>query len=168
VTEAAVSDLANLVEPLKRELAVPGDFETIFPNTDDSGLLDSLADGFAEAQLDGYFSEYSLDLDTYLTTPDTSAAGGALIVLYTGMRIIRAQMRAMNLSEKYQAGSTAYEVSRSSTLLREELQYLIKRRDDLVSQSSRSNSSTVVYDAYFTRSAVDWSTVGGLYPAELG
>lgn len=163
-----MSDLANLIEPLKRELAVPGDFETVFPNTGDDGLLDSLADGFAEAQLDGYFGDYTLDLETYLTTPDTSAAGGALIVLYSGMRIIRAQMRALNVSEKYQAGSTAYEISRSSMLLREELQYLIKRRDDLVSQSTRSQSSTVVYDSYFTRSAVDWSTVGGLYPAELG
>ena len=162
-----MSDLALLVEPLKRELAVPGDYDTVFPNTDDTGLLDSLADGFAEAQLDGYFSDYTLDLVTYLTTPDFSAAGGSLIILYTGMRIIRAQMRALNLSEKYNAGPVSYEIQRSSTLLREELQYLIGRRDALVAQAKKSGATTV-FDAYFTRSATNWALQDGFFPAELG
>jgi len=161
-----VSDLADLVEPLKRELAVPGDFETIFPNTDDQGLLDSLADGFSEAQLDGYFSDYAVDLDTYLVAPDYSNAGGALVILYAGMRIIRAQMRALNLSEKYSAGPVAYEIQRSSTLLREELKYLISRRDELVSQAKHSDIA--VYDAYFTRSSTNWGVQNGFFPAELG
>jgi hypothetical protein len=162
-----VSDLAELVEPLKRELAVPGTYDSVFPNTGDQDLLDSLADGFSEAQLDGYFSDYTLDLDTYLTDPDLSAGGGALIVLYTGMRIIRAQMRALNLSEKYNAGPVSYEIERSSTLLREELKYLMGRRDDLVAQAKRTGG-TVVLDSYFTRSAVNWALQDGFYPAELG
>lgn len=162
-----MSDLADLVEPLKRELAVPGDFDTIFPNTDDQGLLDSLADGFAEAQLDGYFADYVVDLDTYLTTPNYVAAGGALIILYTGMRVIRAQLRAMNLTEKYAAGPVSYEIQRSSTLLREELKYLISRRDDLVALAKRA-TGTIVYDSYFTRSATNWNLADGLFPAVLG
>lgn len=162
-----MSDLADLVDPLKRELAVPGTYDTAFPNTGDQDLLDSLADGFSEAQLDGYFSDYTLDLDTYLTTPDYSAAGGSLIVLYTGMRIIRAQLRALNLSEKYNAGPVSYEIERSSTLLREELKYLISRRDDLVSQAKKTGG-TVVLDSYFTRSATNWALQTGFYPAELG
>lgn len=162
-----MSDLADLVDPLKRELAVPGTYDTVFPSTGDQDLLDSLADGFSEAQLDGYFSDYTLDLDTYLTTPDYSAAGGSLIVLYTGMRIIRAQLRALNLSEKYNAGPVSYEIERSSTLLREELKYLISRRDDLVSQAKKTGG-TVVLDSYFTRSATNWALQTGFYPAELG
>jgi hypothetical protein len=164
-----VSDLADLVEPLKRELAVPGDFDTIFPNTDDQGLLDSLADGFSEAQLDGYFTDYVVDLDTYLTTPDYSSAGGSLVILYTGMRIIRAQLRALNLTEKYMAGPVSYEIERSSTLLREELKYLISRRDDLVTAAkAASRGSDSVFDSYFTRSATNWSVQTGFFPAELG
>jgi len=162
-----VSDLADLVEPLKRELAVPGDYDTVFPNTDDGALADSLADGFSEAQLDGYFSESTLDLNDLTVTPDYSAAGGFLIVIYAGMRIIRAQMRALNLSEKYSAGPVSYEIERSSTLLREELKYLISRRDDLVSQAKKSGG-TVVFDSYFTRSATNWAAQNGFYPAELG
>lgn len=162
-----MSDLADLIDPLKRELAVPGTYDTVFPNTGDQDLLDSLADGFSEAQLDGYFSDYTLDLDTYLTTPDFSAGGGALVVLYSGMRIIRAQLRALNLSERYNAGPVSYEIERSSTLLREELKYLISRRDDLVAQAKKSGG-TVVLDSYFTRSATNWALQTGFYPAELG
>src|SRR5574337_377386 len=113
--------LDTLIDPLKRELAVPGDFDTIFPNTLDGDLLASLGDAFGEAQLDGYFPAVTLDLDTYLLTPDVSTAGGAMLIIYAGMRIIRPQMRAINLVEKYAAGSASYEVQRSSTLLREEL-----------------------------------------------
>lgn len=163
-----MSDLSTLNEPLKRELAVPGEFETLFPNTSETDLSDSLTDGFAEAQLDGYFTDYTVDLDTYATTPDISAAAGSLVILYAGMRIIRARLRALNLQEKYEAGPVSYEIARSSTVLREELKYLIKRKEDLIGMASQSAGSTVVYDAYFTRSAVNWSTVGGLLPAELG
>lgn len=162
-----MSDLADLVDPLKRELAVPGDYDTVFPNTGDQDLLDSLADGFSEAQLDGYFGDYALDLDTYLTTPDVSAAGGALIVIYAGMRIIRAQMRALNLSEKYNAGPVAYEIQRSATLLRDELNYMIGRRDALIAQAKHGSDDSV-FDSYFTRSATNWANVSGFYPAELG
>lgn len=163
-----MSNLDVLIEPLKRELAVPGTYDTYFPNTDDTNLLDSLMDAFSECQLDGYFSTYSLDLETAVVTPDMSAAGGSLVLLYAGMRIIRAKIRELNLVERYQAGSAEYEVQRSSTLLKEELRYLEKRRDELVQASRVGSVLTTVFDNYFTRSATDWTTVGGLYPAELG
>lgn len=162
-----MSNLGDLVDPLKRELATPGEFDTVFPNTTDDDLGLSLADGFSEAQLDGYFQDNALDPDTLEVSPDLSAAGGILVVIYTGMRIIRSRLRSMNLSERYKAGSAEYEVNRSANILQEELRYLIKRRDDLV-QQSRVGLGTVVYDAYFTRQLADWSAAGGLYPSELG
>lgn len=161
-----MSDLNDLVEPLKRELAVPGEFDTRFPNTGDGDLADSLADAFAEAQLYGYFADNALDLDTYLVDPDISMAGGYLVVTYAGMRIIRAQLRALTLSEKYAAGSASYEVTRSATVLKEELLYLQKRAEDLITKAS--GTDTFVIDAYFTRQLSDWSSGWGLYPSELG
>lgn len=162
-----MSNLSDLVDPLKRELAGPGEFDNQFPNSTDGDLEGSLADGFSEAQLDGYFADHVLDPDTLEVSPDITAAGGILVVIYTSMRIIRAQLRGLNLSERYKAGPTEYEVTRSAQVLREELVYLIKRRDDLVSQS-RAGLGTVVLDAYFTRQLADWSAAGGLSPAELG
>lgn len=162
-----MSDLATLVEPLKREIAIPGEFDTTFPNTSDDDLTYSLADGFAEAQLDGYFPTLVLDPDDNSVTPDLSAAGGSLVIIYTGMRIIRSQLRALNTRSNYEAASVKYEVEKSSTVLREELKYLIKRRDDLTAQARRSTGATYVFDSYFARSAVDWSRVGGFYAYEL-
>ena len=88
--------------------------------------------------------------------------------LYTGMRIIRAQLRALNLSEKYNAGPVAYEIQRSSTLLREELKYLIGRRDDLVAAAKASSrGSDTVFDSYFTRSSTNWGLQNGFFPADV-
>jgi hypothetical protein len=97
--------LATLVEPLKRELAVPGTFDTIFPDTDDTALEGSLADGFGEAQLRGFFPTFELTEDdgAYETTEDLTAAGAALVLIFTSMRIIRAQLRALTSSETYKA-----------------------------------------------------------------
>lgn len=162
-----MSDLNDLVDPLKRELAGPGEFDTAFPNSDDDTLANTLADGFSEAQLDGYFQDSALDLDTLEVSPDLSAAGGVLVVIYAGMKIIRAQLRAMNLSERYKAGSVEYEVTRSANVLKDELAYLIERRENLLEQSRSSNAQTFVFDAYFTRQLADWSAAGGLYPSEL-
>jgi hypothetical protein len=163
-----MSDLNDLVEPLKRELAVPGEFDTIFPNTDDGGLVASLADGFAEAQLDGFFPDYVVDLDTYLVTPDLSNGGAYLVVIYAGMRTIRAQLRALNTVERYAAGPAQYEIQKSSSVLKAELDYLKTRKDDLVTKAASSSSEVTQYDGYFTRSATDWQNATGLWPAELG
>jgi hypothetical protein len=163
-----VSDLNDLVEPLKRELAPPGEFETQYPSSDDDTLANTLMDAFAQAQLDGYFQDNVLDLDTGVVSPDLSAAGGALIVIYAGMQIIRAKLRAMNLSERYVAGSAEYEVRRSAQVLSDELEYLATRRDQILTQSRSANAVTHVMDAYITRQLADWSASGGLYPSEIG
>lgn len=162
-----MSDLANLVEPLKREIAVPGEYDTTFPNTTDDDLTNSLADGFSEAQLDGFFSTYSLDPDTNLVTPDLSAAGGSLVIIYTGQRILRAQIRALNTRSLYEAASVKYETEKSAMILRAELAYLETRKKDLITQSRRGAGTTYVYDSYFARAAVDWKSIGLLYASEL-
>lgn len=163
-----MSNLDVLVDPLKRELAVPGEFAAVFSSTTDDDLLQTLSDAFAECQLDGYFSSYALDLDTSEVTPSLSLAGGALVTIYAGTRILRSWLRNLYSAERYVAGPVEYEVQRASSYLKEELVQLERRKADLLRQSRRSGSVVYVYDNYFTRSSVDWSDVGGLAPAEVG
>jgi hypothetical protein len=163
-----VTGLNTLVEPIKREIAVPGEFATTFPNTRDEDLLRSLADGFAQAQLDGYFATSTLSGD-WVVSPDLSAAGGALVVIYTGMRICINQLRASSSSSRYKAGPVEYETSKGSTLLKAELDYWVERRKDLLQQARSGARRIHTIDAYYARSVVTWgsfSDVGTFYDWE--
>lgn len=164
--------LTSLVEPLKRELAVPGLFDEVFPSTDDTMLADSLADGFSEAQLQGYFTTLTLGpAPDYETSEDISAAGGALVVLFTGMRIIRAQLRSLLVGERYKAGATEYEITRSANLLRDELKYLQMRLDSLIQaaqRSARGAVSVAVMDNYAARTLLQFNGLGAFYGYEYG
>ena len=146
-----MTDLGTLVEALKRELAIPGIFEDVFPDTDDTALTEALKDGFAEAQLYGYFTTLTLTGDE--TSEDLSLAGGALIILFTAMRTLRAQLRSLTMNERYKAGPVEYETSRSTNLLRDELKYMKERLDDLLANARRATSAVYVHDGYFARVA---------------
>lgn len=158
--------LSTLAPSLKRELAVPGTFDDVFPDTGDEDLIASLADGFAESQLYGFFPDFTLaeGAGDYETSADLSAAGAALVVIFTSIRFVRAQMRAINSSERYKAGATEYEITRSANLLRDELKYLQERIKALVTTSARPVTSVAVIDNYFARGGS--ISAGGLYPYE--
>ena len=156
-----MSDLSDLVEGLKRELAVPGAFAASFPNTSDEDLVGSLADGFASAQLDGFFREQLLDVDAATITPDLSAAGGALVIAYATERVLFSLLRELNSRMTYEAGPVKYEVEKSAALLTEQMRYLRQRRQDLLAQAlraSRTGQTVYMTDAYLTRSL---ATLGG-------
>ena len=162
--------LETLVEPLKRELAIPGLFEEVFPNTADEDLTASLADGFAEAQLWGFFPDMTIAFvppSSYDTSADLSAAGGALVIIFTAMRIIRAQLRSLLTTERYSAKpGTEVEFQRSANLLRDELKFLENQRKDLIDQaqkSARASAGTVaVFDNYVARTSFQLTHVGSL------
>lgn len=162
-----MSNLDVLVEPVKREIAVPGEFTTVFPSTSDDDLLATVGDAFSEAQLDGFFGTHVLDLDTYEVTPDLSAAGGALVVIYAGGRIIRSRLRQLTTGERYVAGSVEYEIQRAAGVLREDLMALERRKAQLIQRGRRQSGQAYVFDGYFAREATDWSEVGSFYPLEL-
>lgn len=165
-----MTDLADLVEPLKRELAVPGEFAAVFPSTEDDDLVLALADGFSEAQLDGHFGSNTLNLDTLFVTPDVTLGERALIVIYSATRIIRAQLRMLTTGERYKAGNVEYEINRGIGVLKEQLVEMQARKDQLIKLGSRASTTVAVYDNYFGRAAVDWSDViadGGLAASEL-
>lgn len=163
-----MTDLSTLVEPLKREVAVPGVFDDVFPDTDDRALADTLADAFGEAQLQGFFTDLTLSGTSpqYLTSEDLSAAGGMLLVLFAGQRIIRSQLRNLVLNTRYKAGSAEMEQQRSATLLKEELVFLQKRITDLVTVARRSGGRAVyVLDNYVAANLAQ-SPLGGFYGYE--
>src|SRR3954463_14232674 len=99
----AYTNIGDLIEPLKREVATPGTFDTVFPDTDDDALFGVLADGFSEAQLDGFFGTNTIDLVTGEIDPEISNGAAALVVIYAAMKILRGQMRALSSGERYKA-----------------------------------------------------------------
>lgn len=157
--------MSELVPALQRELAVPGTFADTFPLTSDDDLADSLADGFAEAQLYGFFPDLTLDDSTgdWETSEDLSGSGAALVVIFTSMRIIRATLRGILTAERYKAGPAEFEIQRSANLLRDELAFLKSRLDDLVAaakEAARGASTVMVFDGYLARGGMLTQTTG--------
>ncbi len=111
-----MSLLEDLIEPLKRYVAVPGTFGDVFPDTTDDDLLGSLMDGFAEAQLDGYFLTFQMD-DEGETAPDIDRAQGALIALYAATRIVQTQLANLKTVTRYEARGLVYEAQQSAQVL---------------------------------------------------
>lgn len=163
--------LSTLVDPLKRELAVPGAFDATFPDSDDGELEAYVADGFGEAQLRGFFPTYTLTEDpsgTFTTNEDLSAAGAALVLIFTSIRIIRAQLRAMSTNERYKAGPVEFETSKAATLLRDELKYLADRINVIIADGQRASRivQVSVFDNYGVRTAIQMG-VGRFAPLEM-
>lgn len=163
-----MSTLIDLVESLKREIAVPGAFDAAFPDTTDEDLLMSLADAVGEAQLDGYFQTTTVNPLTYTVSPDLSAAAGALIVIYAGSRILRALLRNENASQRYKAGNVEYETSKSSNVIRDELAMLAARKANLLTLARGSGRVVYQLDAYLGRTQSNWTALGSFHPYELG
>lgn len=153
-TPTTSTNLTTLVESLKRELAVPGDFDTFFPNTTDEDLAGSLADAAAEAQLDGFLGKSVIDPAAFTITPAISSGAGALLIIYAGVRAIRAQLRNTQNRQKYEAGGAIYEVETSATILTQELRDFTDRRKNLLAlilRQSRGGGAVYVTDGYLIR-----------------
>jgi len=162
-----MTDLATLVPGLKREVAVPGTFDTVFPDSGDGDLTANLGDAFAEAQLDGFFGTMALDPATFLVTPDLSAAGGALVIIYGGIRMTRTYLRELGSRSLYEAGPVKYETERAASVLKQQLQDMTERKNQLILLGKRGSGKTYVWDGYFARTATNWSDYGSFYSYEV-
>lgn len=156
-----MTELATLVEPLKRELAIPGAFEEVFPNTTEADLEASLADGFGEAQLWGFFPDMTVEEQggSFVTSADLSVAGCTLVIIFSAMRIIRAQLRSTLTTERYSAKpGTEVEFQRSAMLLREEFKFLENQRKELIEQARQraraAAGTSAVFDNYVARTSI--------------
>jgi len=164
--------LSTLVPSLQREVAVPGTFADVFPDTSDDDLTQTLADGFGEAQMWGFFPQMTLteNGDDWETSEDLSASGGTLVVLFAAGRIIRAQLRNLNTLERYKAGPAEVEFGKAASVLKDELDYITGRIAALIQESKRGLIPlATVHDNYWARGAglVPFGIPGYWYAWEL-
>lgn len=149
------TELADLVEPLKREVAVPGTFSTVYPNTEDSDLVGSLEDGFGKAQIDGFFLTQQLDLTTHTIDPDLSTAGRSVVTLYAAASILVMQIMSLRQRSLYEAGPVKYEIENSANVLTEILKQLNARKQALLASAQRqaraAGGALLMQDMYADR-----------------
>lgn len=127
-----MTDLSVLVPSLKRALAVPGEFETVYPNTYDEDLTATLADGYAKAQLYGFFDTGTLDPIAGTVEPDLTPAEGMLVVLFSSIEVVRTRIRELRTRVAYRAGPTEYAAEQSASVLTQVLKDLEAQRNDLM------------------------------------
>ncbi len=149
-------DLADLVEPLQREVSQPGAELTTFPNADDSSWIGYLSDSFWEIRLDSLFSGFGEEDGVVSPTatgdPDLTRDMQQLIVLYAGIRIIRNQLLAINTVFRAKAGPVEYETQKSAQILKAILDELKLRRNFVLIRLADVGSEDVYYiDAILER-----------------
>ena len=152
-----MSDLAELVESLKREVAVPGTFAGQFPDTTDDDLTLSLLDSFAQVQLDGFLGS-SIASDAGLITPDLSRGAQALVVIYAGIRFLTVDLLNRKTRTKYQAGTAVFEQEQGASVIVEMLKALRIKKDALTAlaqANARAAIGITVVDGYYIK-AVDF------------
>jgi hypothetical protein len=160
-----MTDVTDLAESYKREVAVPGEFDRIFPNTSPEDIAGAIGDAFGQAQLDGFFGTMEYDPNTGFITPDLSTAGAALVIFYAGARTIKARIRELR-STKYVAGPTEAQQNLAISALVEELKSIEDRRKSFIQNalSSSRAASTYVMDSYPARGLLYGGLFGYEYP----
>lgn len=165
-----MTDLSDLVDAFKREAAVPGTFDSVFPSMSDDHIIGVLMDGFSEAQLHGFFGRMELDVDMETVTPDLSTAGAALVVMYSGIRLLRQQLLGYVATSgaSYKAGPVEYqEGSTSAGALTQALKDLELRRREIVANANRPVPTvTFVLDGYVPKGGAGHNFYGGMFDYE--
>jgi hypothetical protein len=159
-----VTDLSDLVPSLQRLVATPGSFAGFSPDTTDSDLVGSLMDGFAEAQLDGFFVNpmYVLDLDTEAVTPDLPNAGRALVQIYAAANFVTAMVINLKNQVRYEAKGTVYETIQAATILTALLKQFQDRKTQLKVLLEQQNASAAFYmaDQYLIKATSAYAIAG--------
>lgn len=160
-----MSDLSDLIPSLERVVAPPGQFATLYPAAGSNDMLGLLMDGLAEAALDGFF--YSAPIiwtDDGITTPDLGRGQQALVVIYAGDRFLKAELKNVNTTTRYKAGSVEYEVQSGASIIAEILRENAARKTQLIIQQSEIGVSAafMMADSYLI------NAVGGGWYGEYG
>lgn len=147
-------ELVDLVPSLQRAVAPPGEFTTYFPNTTDGDLAALLADSVAEAQLDGFMSTKSLDLEDESISPDLVPGEMALVVLYGAGRVLRTKIANLKNHTRYKAGSAEAETEQSASVLVELLRSTDARKKQLLddARQGRAGMAFSMVDLYVSKS----------------
>jgi hypothetical protein len=161
-------ELSALVPSLQRALATPGTFADLFPDTSPNDLIGTLADAMAEAQLDGFLPNTSLDVLSSQTTPDLTVPEQALVVLYAMSRVVNARVANLKNRTRYKAGNVEAETEQSATVLVEMLRDLRGRKRRLLEEAKAGNlaSAFAMVDMYVAKSIdVSDQSVDYYFPA---
>lgn len=164
-----MSDLSDSIESLKRYVAVPGEFASIFAETTDDDLLGSLQDAFAECQFDGFFlggdpTNPSFSEVDGIVTPDLTRGQAALILLYAACRIVQTQLLNLKNRQKFEASGAVFEVEQASNVLSAILKQYQARKDEIIIRVRLVGASAAfsMADSYFInavgpmRGTEDW------------
>lgn len=142
------------VEWFKREVAVPGRFEALYPETDDTLVAGQLVDGLYRARLDGWLGAYEADPDTFEVTPEISLTAGALIVIYGGLKFIQNELKNLPTKTHYEAaGGLVYDVEYAASVMTERLKELAAEKRELLDNARRGALSRplIMRDGYAIR-----------------
>lgn len=157
------TDLYDHVEWLKREVAVPGTFAGLFPDTTDDDLAAALVDGLYKAKLDGWLPTVEADPDTFEASAEMSLTAVGVVVLYTGLRLVQNQITNMATRQTYKApGGLEATTEHAATVLSERLKELQQEKKDLLAnaRSARPRTPVFMHDGYAIRASA-------MYPSEI-
>lgn len=170
-------DLANLVPSLQRALAAPGEFDTFFPDSTPDDLAGTLADGLAEAQLDGFLSAISLNVTDNSTDLDLAVPQQALVILYSAARVLAARVSNLKNRTHYKANGVEADSEQSASVLVELLRETAARKKQLLDDARTGRAATFfsMTDLYVAKSLdirpqeadyISMPELGFLSPAE--
>lgn len=146
-----MTTLEDLIEPLKRAVAVPGTFDTVFPETTDDDLIGLLMDAFAEAQLSRFFPGYSVAEDGAVT-PELQRGEGALVVIFGAVRMLISEIRNRKSHIRYEAKGAVFEQDQAPSVLVQLLKdYQTQKAEILVASRTLAGSAFYMADQYFLR-----------------
>lgn len=162
-------DLADLVPSLKRALAAPGEFDSIFPNSTDADLSGTVADAVAECMLDGFLRTTVLDVNAETTTPDLTSPQQALVILYAMARVVTARVANLKNRTRYKAGPTEVDTEQSATVLVQLLKDITDRKRQILDDARIGNLAHAfeMVDMYIAKS-IDYSSPDLTYLTNYG
>lgn len=146
------TDLADYTESLRNVIARPGTFADLFPETTDDGLVLVLQDALAECHLEQSLLHHEADANG-LVRPTLSSGQAAMVVLYAGVRLIRAELFNRVTSAKYVAGPVSAETTYATNVLRDIMKALQAQKDRVTTVQAVSGANAAFYmaDQYVRR-----------------
>lgn len=151
-------DLRTLVPALQRAAAPPGQFVDLFPQATTTEMAARLADAAAEAQMDGFLGQLTVDPDALTLSPDPVApAIGAILVLYAWSSILKSQVLNLKTRLRYKAGPVESEVEQASGMMQELLREVDGRKKDLITyaRAGQLGRAFGMVDSYLIQSIGD-------------
>lgn len=156
-TPEPTTDLSLYADWLKREVAVPGTFKSLFPTTTDDQLTAALVDGLYRAKLDGWLPTVNADPDTFLTDQVVPMEAVAIIVIYTAIKFVQNQITNMTTRQTYKApGGLESTTERAPSVLTERLKQLNQEKKELletVQGGRRPRTTILMSDGYAIRAS---------------